>query len=131
MSLLEDVNGMLGDQAGVYTSDKAGHLLDLRFNPLRVICVTCMETADRSQSKFHHEFEKVAVEFTKEHGYLGTKIANNVEEIIEFYLANKVTRWKDEQGREYAQDARGNTVCITEVFPVSQELIEDLEKNGF
>lgn len=131
MSLCETVNALLENQDGVYTSDKAGHLLDLRFNPLRVTCITHLETCDRSQFQFHADFVKAGKVFVENHGYLDRKIAENIDEIVQFYLTNKVTRWTDEKGRPWVQDARGNTACIPEPFPVSQELIEDLEKNGF
>ncbi len=113
----------LEEQVGIYTSDVKGHLLSVRISPIRVECVSCMEACYRPEFKTNKEFETAAKTFTEKHGYLDRKIAESVDEIVEFYLANKITRFGD-----MIQDARGNTACITDVFDLHPDTIADLEK---
>jgi hypothetical protein len=121
----------LEEQVGIHLSDVKGHLFSVKVSPVRVVCIPCMESCYRPEFKTNREFETAAKAFTEKHGCLDRKIAENIDEIVQFYLTNKVTSWTDDKGNHWAQDAEGNTICINERFPVSQELIEDLEKNGF
>lgn len=125
------MKGLLEEQVGIYLSDVRGHLLSVQINPVRVTCISCSETCDMSNFKTRRHAEPAATAFMTKHGALDRKIAENIDEIVTFYLDNKTTRWTDGQGFNWAQDARGNTVCVDKPFPVSQEAIEDLEKNGF
>lgn len=117
---------LLEEQVGIYLSDVAGHLLSVQINPVRVACISCSETCDMSNFPTKLKAAPAASAFMAKHGALDRKIAENIDEIVQFYLTNKVTSWTDEKGNHWAQDAKGNTICINERFPVSQELIEDL-----
>src|SRR5271157_4791761 len=111
------------EHAGVYMSDVKGHLLILNVYPVRVTCISCLETCNRRDSKNRLEFEKAAKAFVVKHGCLGTKIASNIDEVVTFYLDNKTIRWTDEQGRDCVQDLRGNTACIVEPFDIHPDAV--------
>lgn len=113
--------------AGVYQSDVKGHLLLLNLNPTRVTCIPCAATCDRSQFKNKKAFDDAAKIFVDQHGALDRKIAMNIDEVVDFYLKSKITVWADVNGREYVQDAKGNTACITDIFELSSDTIADLE----
>ncbi len=75
--LIEQAKARLANAAGVYTSDVKGHLLILHLYPVRVSCVSCSETIDRSQFKSIQEFRVGADAFMGKHGALDRKIASS------------------------------------------------------
>jgi hypothetical protein len=111
----------LEEQAGIYLSDVAGHLLSLKIDPVRVACISCSETCNMSDFRGKREAEPAAKAFMAKHGALDRKIAENIDEIVQYYLDNKITRWTDDQGHTYVQDPKGNTVCYTDVFDLPKE----------
>lgn len=112
---------MIHKKGGVYLSDVRGHLLILGVSPTRVTCLSCADICNRSTFKNRQEFNTAATAFVAKHGALDRWIAENIEEVVAFYLDNKVTRWVDDQGRPWAQDAKGNTVCVPDVFDLPKD----------
>ncbi len=72
---------------GVYLSDVVGHLLILKKDPVSVTCVSCVETCDRSKFRGMAEFAGEAANFVSKHGALDRWIAEDIGEIVEYYLA--------------------------------------------
>jgi hypothetical protein len=58
-------------------------------DPTRVICVSCLETCNRSESKNNAQFAGAAANFVDKHGALGRKIAKNINVLIKEYLVLK------------------------------------------
>jgi len=112
----EPTKTLLEEQVGIYVSEKR-HLLSVRINPVRVECVSCMETCYRPEFKNNKEFETAAKAFTGKHGYLDRKIAENIEEIIGVYL--------DAKKLYYVFDPP--FVYVPEIFDVSPETIASLD----
>jgi hypothetical protein len=119
------VKTLLEEQVGIYLSDVAGHLLSVKVNPVRVACISCSETCDMSNFPTKLKAAPAASAFMAKHGALDRKIAENIDQIVTFYLENNITRWTDEQGRPWTQDPKGNTTCIPEPFEVKGEFVGD------
>jgi hypothetical protein len=115
------VKTLLEEQVGIYLSDVAGHLLSVKINPVRVACISCSETCDMSNFPNKLKAAPAASAFMAKHGALDRKIAENIDEIVQYYLDNKITRWTDDQGRTYVQDPKGNTVCYTDIFDLPKK----------
>jgi hypothetical protein len=69
-------------EPGVYKSDVLGHLFVLKFEPLSVTCVVCIESCARANHKTQAEFAKSAAEFVNKHGALDERIASNLTELV-------------------------------------------------
>lgn len=67
---------------GLYRSDKDGHLLELKTNPVSVTCVICKATAQA----------KEATEFVAAHGHLDQYLAVDTNEYLQQRLG--LTDWK-------------------------------------
>jgi hypothetical protein len=82
------VKTLLEEQVGIYLSEKR-HLLSVKINPVRVDCVSCLESCYRSEFKTNLDFSAAAKAFNDKHGYLERKIAENIDEIVGVYLTAK------------------------------------------
>jgi hypothetical protein len=76
----------LEEQAGIYLSDVAGHLLSLKIDPVRVACISCSETCDMSNFPNKLKAAPAVKAFMDKHGALDRKIAKNIDEIVAYYL---------------------------------------------